>query len=192
MATIKTKERFKLTEEIKTAARILAAGGVVVFPTDTVYGVGAKFDDEKALAKIHKIKGTLQSQDMPVLIDDKSYLKKLGCRVTPAAAKLIDKFWPGALTVIFNSKYGKIGLRIPNHLLTLSLIKVTGFPITGTSANLHGNPAPKKFADIDKNFIKRVDFVLKGKCTLGIESTIIDATKEPVKILRMGAVRIWS
>lgn len=190
MVRKKTRERLQLTEEIKESAKILKKGGIVVFPTDTVYGMGCKFDDKKAVGQIRKIKGTPKSQKMPVLIDNKKYLEKLGCKVTPKARNLIKKFWPGALTLIFNSDYGRIGLRMPNHPATLALIKEAGFPIIGTSANFHGRPAPTSFEELDKKFLAKVDFVLKGECILKKESTVIDVTAIHPRVLRLGAIKL--
>ena len=185
MVKAKTKERLILEK----AVEILAKGGIVVFPTDTVYGFGCKFDDKVAVSRLYQIKGTPKNQPMPVLIDKKSYLKKFGCKVPPAAKKLINTFWPGAVTLIFNSKFGKIGLRMPNHPITLSLISEAGFPIIGTSANFHRKPTPKSFSELDGNFLEKVDFVLEGECFLQKESTIVDFTTSPPKVLRQGALR---
>lgn len=190
MVRRKTKEKLASEEEIKRASEVLKKGGVVIFPTDTVYGVGCKFDNKVAVARIYKIKGTSKGQPMPILIDNKSYLKKFGCKVSKATKKLIAKHWPGSLTLIFNSYLDKIGLRIPNHPITLSLIKSAGFPIIGTSANFHGKPAPKKFEEIDKNFLEQVDFILKGRCFFGKESTVVDTTVTPPGILRRGVLRL--
>lgn len=190
MVKKKIREKLNLLEEIRQAARVLKKGGIVVFPTDTVFGVGCKFDDSKAVERIYKIKEKPMTEAMPVLIDKKDYLKKLGCKITPAAAKLITKFWPGALTLIIESKLGKIGLRMPNHPTTLAIISITGFPIIGTSANFHGKPAPASFSEIDKNFLTKVDFVLKGECFLGKESTVVDTTVTPPKVLRQGAIKV--
>lgn len=190
MVKAKTNEGLVSREEIETAAKILKKGGVVIFPTDTVYGIGAKFDDKVAVGRIRKIKGTPKSQKMPVLIDEVSYLKKLECEVGKEAKKLIEKYWPGALTLVFNSEIGKVGLRIPNHPITLSLIDEAGFPIIGTSANFHGEPVAKNFNQIDKKFLEKVDYVLKGECTIGAESTVVDVTGKTPKILREGAIRL--
>jgi len=167
---------------ISKAAGILKAGGVVIFPTDTVYGIGCAADNQKALDRIYKIKGTPKTQLFPILVSEISQVPKL----PPAALTLVKKHWPGALTVILKSG----GFRMPNSKLVKSLIQKAGKPIVGTSANFHGHPAPKSYSQLDPNLVKLADFVIKGECKLGIESTVVDATVDPPKVIRLGAVKL--
>lgn len=188
--SMKRPERLK-SKDIEAAAAILRLGGVVIFPTDTVYGIGVRFDRPKSIERIYQIKGTPKSQHFPILVSDVGQVKKIA-RITNAAAKLIDKYWPGALTIILASRHriSKIGFRMPNSDLVISLIEKVGLPIIGTSANFHGKRTSNTFKWLDPKFTKLSDYVLKGECKTGIESTVVDATYDPPKILRQGAVSL--
>lgn len=187
---MKKQEESKLLE-IKKAAEVLQNGGVVIFPTDTVYGIGCRADDKDALAHICKIKKRPQGQPFPYLVSNIKQVEKLAL-VTPLSRKLIEKYWPGGLTIVLSSKFGKgkIGFRMPNSSLINLLINSVEEPIIGTSANFHGHPSPKSYDELDPKLLKLVDFVLSGECKKGIESTVVDATINPPKILRHGAVKI--
>ena len=183
---------------IKKAAAILKNGGVVIFPTDTVYGLGCRFDNRNALDRIYRIKGTPKTQPFPILVSAASQVEKLA-NLNDVAQKLIEKYWPSALTIVLpglstSSKPGlnaeKIGFRMPDSSLVQSLIEKVGVPLIGTSANFHGHPASKTYQDLDPDFVKLADFTIKGKCTFGIESTVIDATSDPSRILRKGAISL--
>jgi|SRR3989344_1470222 len=213
---------------LEKATQILKSGGIVIFPTDTVYGIGCRFDDQKAVKRLYKIKGTPRNQPFPVLVSKTSQVKKLAI-ITQVGKKLIDKYWPGALTIILPSRHpepftcvilnvvknlylvqgklregspdssatpqndtSKVGFRMPDSDLITSLIKKVGVPIMGTSANFHGKSVAKSFGDLDPKLIRLVDYVIKGKCQGGVESTVVDATFDPPKILRKGAVKLMS
>lgn len=175
--------------EIKKAADILKKGGVVIFPTDTVYGIGCILNNPNAIARIEKIKGS--KQEFPVLISSIKQAHHLA-KVTDAAKHLAQKYWPGQLTIILEKHFGagKIGLRIPNHKIPISIIDETNSPIIGTSANFHGQKAPTSYEELDPTLVSLVDFVIRGKCLGKTNSTVVDATKFPIKILRKGAVEI--
>ena len=194
--------------DLKKAAAILKAGGVVIFPTDTVYGIGCRFDDDSAISRIYRIKGTPKSQSFPVLVSDISQVKELA-RVTKTAEKLIGKYWPGGLTVVLPSRHpererrnysdssaapqndtSKVGFRMPDSDLIRFFIKEVGVPLIGTSANFHNQKTPKSFDELNPNVAKLADFVIKGRCKLGIESTVVDATVTPPKILRQGVITL--
>lgn len=176
---------------LKKASEILKSGGVVIFPTDTVYGIGCRFDLPGSVNRIRQIKGTPREQSFPVLVASASQVKKIAI-INPQAKKLIDKYWPGGLTIIMKlrKENGKIGFRLPSSSVAKSLIRKVGVPIIGTSANFHGKPAPKSYQDLDPEFIKLADYVVKGKCEGGIESTVVDTTVNPPKILRQGAIKL--
>src|SRR3989344_3892123 len=197
-------------EKLNRAARILRSGGVVIFPTDTVYGIGCRFDNKKAIERVRQIKKTPESQHFPILVSDVGQVKKLA-KITNAAAKLIEKYWPGGLTIILSVsspthpkpglgkltrhkpglgyvdkpglKPTKIGFRMPDSLLTRTLIEKVGVPIVGTSANFHGKRATNTFKWLDPKFTKLSDYTIIGECKLGIESTVVDATVDPPKVL---------
>lgn len=176
-------------KEIEKAAQIFKMGGVVIFPTDTVYGIGCRFDNEDAVERIKSIKDS--KQNFPVLISNLKQAHQIA-KVNNLALNLARKYWPGALTVILKTRSGagKIGIRIPNHKIAISLIDKLGFPIVGTSANFHGQKPPTSYEELDPKIISLADFVVHGKCKEKTESTVIDATTKPVKILRKGAVII--
>ena len=184
-------------EELSSAAEVLKSGGVVIFPTDTVYGIGCRCDDEKAVSRIYKIKGRPKDQPFPHLVSNIEQVKKIA-DITPLAQELINRYWPGGLTIILPVRHPelvsgpsqKIGFRMPDHKETLSMIDAVGVPIVGTSANFHGEPSPKSYEELDPKLQDLVDFVVKGECKNGIESTVIDTTVDPPKIIRQGAVKI--
>ncbi|HLA03998.1 MAG TPA: L-threonylcarbamoyladenylate synthase [Patescibacteria group bacterium] len=178
-------------DQIKEAVKILKKGGIVIFPTDTVYGIGCRFDDKDAISRLYKIKKTPESQPFPILVSDLSQVEKLAV-INKTGEELIKKYWPGALTIVLQSKEGKnkIGFRMPDSALIKSIIDGVGEPLIGTSANFHGSRAPRSYGEIDPDFIKLADFVLKGECQLEMESTVIDATVDPPKVLRQGAIKL--
>jgi len=181
----------RLHSNNNNAVDILKSGGIVIFPTDTVYGIGCRFDDQKAIARLYQIKGTPQNQPFPILVSNINQVKKLAT-ITKIGQILIDKYWPGALTIILPTfvKGQKIGFRMPKSDLVKSLIDQIGIPIIGTSANFRGQKAVKNYQELDPKIIKLADLVIKGECKKGIESTVVDATFDPPKILRQGAVTL--
>jgi len=175
---------------IKKAVSILRSGGIIIFPTDTVYGIGCRFDDQKAIERLYQIKNIPKDQKFPILVSKTSQVKSLAV-ITEIGRQLISKYWPGALTIILPGLNAeKIGFRMPNSKLVLDLINKVGVPIIGTSANFHGQKPPKSFAELDPKIIKLADFTIKGRCQKGIQSTVVDATSGPPKILRQGAIDI--
>lgn len=180
------------SNDIKKAAEILKKGGIVLFPTDTVYGIGCLWDDKSAKEKIYAIKSRPPKIPFPVLLTDSSQLSNLA-QTTPYLAKLIKKYWPGGLTIIIKTKKGiKTGFRVPDNNIVRELIKAAGKPIVGTSANIHGKKPVSDFKDLDPQIVKQVDFVLKGRCPKGKESTVIDLSGKSPKIIRRGAVVVKS
>lgn len=184
-----TKKEESRSNDINKAIPILKRGGVVIFPTDTVFGIGCVWNNSIALARIKKIKGSNQS--FPILIDNLTQLHKLAY-VTEPAQHLIDRFWPGALTLLLKSRHDrkKIGIRMPRSKITRELIAGVGVPLIGTSANFHTKKAPTHYGELDENFKKLADYTVNGECDLKKESTVVDATSIPLKILRYGALNI--
>ena len=187
---MKTNEESQ-SQEIEKAAAVLKGGGIVVFPTDTVYGIGCLNSNQEAIGKIYAIKGRSQTIKFPVLVANETQVEELA-NVTDQARDLISKHWPGALTVVLERKdgMGTCGFRMPNSSLIQELIEKAGEPIIGTSANFHTKPSAKTFKQLDPELIKKVDFVIKGECKMGMESTVVDATVNPPQVLRQGAVKI--
>lgn len=183
----KTNEKLNLSE-INKAVQVIKEGGIVIFPTDTVYGIGCRFDNESSKARIKKIKKS--NQNFPVLVSDIKMAVEIA-DLNQQATELAKKYWPGALTLIVKAKKGdSIGLRIPDSKICITLLKKAQVPIIGTSANFHTKPAPKSYQELEPALISQVDFVLKGKCKNKQESTVIDTTVNPYKIIRRGAIEI--
>ncbi len=185
---MKKLEKSKL-EDLNKAVDIIKKGGVIIFPTDTVYGIGCKWNNSAAIARIKNIKSS--NQNFPVLIENIKQAHEIG-KISPQALHLMNRYWPGGLTILVKSRHSdeKIGIRMPASKTVKYLVEILGYPIIGTSANFHGKPAPTSSKELDPRIINFVDFVIKGECEQGIESTVIDSTVMPVKIIRSGAVKI--
>lgn len=182
--------------------KVLKMGGVVVFPTDTAYGIGCRIDDEKAIERLFKLRKRSETKAVPVLVSSvemaKEYWKSVPQEVIK---KLMEPYWPGALTIILSSNIVKVpklvrgggetlGLRMPANKDLLDIISSVGVPILGTSANFAGEPTPYNFEDLDPELTRLVDCVLPGKCSVKQASTVIDCSVTPWKTLRYGAVKI--
>jgi L-threonylcarbamoyladenylate synthase len=182
------------------AVDILKKGGVIIFPTDTAFGIGCRIDRKESVERVFKIRKRPLDMPTPILVENidmaSRYLESLD-KETEALAK---KYWPGPLTIVHKAKKDKVlelvrgggenvGVRVPDNKITTMLIKKLGVPLLGPSANFHGDKTPYSFDEINKDLIKLVDFVLEG-VTKGIEkpSTVIDCSKKPWKILRNGAL----
>jgi Sua5/YciO/YrdC/YwlC family protein len=191
----------EIEQQIKQAVAILKNGGVVAYPTDTVYGLGACMTDIKAVDRIFQVKGRPKGMALPVLIADLKQIEEIVTEFTPAAKRLAEEFLPGALTIILPKSAdvpdiitggGKtIAFRIPNHPVPLALVKGLGKPIVGTSANLSGQPSALTADEVRKQIGDKIDMVIDGgKCPGGIESTVIDLSGEKPIIRRQGAIPI--
>jgi L-threonylcarbamoyladenylate synthase len=184
---------------IKEAADLIRQGGVVAFPTRCLYGLGAAALDSAALDRVIRIKQRPADNPILVLIDSRQWLKDLVIHVSPASEALMQAFWPGRLTLVFEAHKTlsrqltadskKIGVRIPGHAVAVALVKKVGSPITGTSANISGHPGCHRVPDLDPHIIKQVDMTLDGgTLESGVGSTVIDITEDPPRILREGQV----
>ncbi|MBI4039681.1 threonylcarbamoyl-AMP synthase [Candidatus Daviesbacteria bacterium] len=182
------------------ARGLVKNGGVIVFPTDTVWGIGCLFDNEQAVERIFTIKKRPKDLPLQVLIADKQQLDLLVDQLPDHIRQMMEKFWPGALTIIMDAKDGldlplvivdrSIGIRLPNHQDLRNFINDLGKPLAATSANFHGEIAPVAKADLSTDFIRQVDLVLDGKTGFGVESTVVDARTRQLKIIRQGAVHL--
>lgn len=186
-------------DEVKKHAELLKKGSTVIFPTETVYGLGANALDENAVAKIYEAKGRPSDNPLIVHISDKEDVYKLANNVSEKAKIIMDKFWPGPLTVIFEKKYiipkrtsgglNTVAIRMPSHPIARTLIKESGVPIAAPSANISGRPSPTQAEHVYEEMNGRVDgIILGGDCNYGLESTVLDLTSEPPMILRPGSV----
>lgn len=176
---------------IASAADVIRKGGLVVFPTETVYGIAANLLDTKAIGRLREIKAERQDKPFTVHISDVSMMDKMGCYATKEALSLISKFWPGPLTIVLkDDKGGTVGFRMPANKVALELIKQAGVPVVAPSANLSGNKAPTSAEAALKDLADKVDIIIDaGNTEIGIESTVVDMTVAPPKVLREGAVK---
>ncbi len=177
---------------LKEAADILKSGGLVIMPTETVYGIAANMLNNNALDRLYEIKKRPKDKPFSLHIDKKEKIEEFAGSIPVLAYKLIDKFWPGPLTLILRAKKdeGKIGVRMPDNEIALNLIAEAGVPIVCPSANISGKPAPTNFEDAIKDMKGLVDFAIDaGNTKLQVESSIIDLTAEPPEILREGAIK---
>ena len=191
-----------MNEEIKKAIEILRGGGIVIFPTDTAFGVGCRIDDEKAIERLFAIRKRPETQPTPVLIDTVRMAQNYLLPIPKAVIdKLIEPYWPGALTIILPCLIEKVpelvrgggitlGVRIPNHPIARTLIRELGLPILGPSANFHGEKTPYEMHDLDPEFTKMVDLVVPGESIIKKTSTVIDCSKKPWKVVREGGLKL--
>ena len=165
-------------------------GGLIAFPTETVYGIAANALDDKAVGRLYEVKARPAGKPFTVHISGIGAIAGMGCEVTADTKKLMDKFWPGPLTLILKSgKNKKIGFRMPANAVAMDLILEAGVPIVAPSANLSGNSPATNAAGVLKDLDGKIDAVLDGGETrVGIESTVIDMTEAPPKVLREGAI----
>ncbi|MBW1717936.1 MAG: threonylcarbamoyl-AMP synthase [Deltaproteobacteria bacterium] len=185
---------------IQRAADIVRKGGVVAFPTETSYGLGASIKHIDALERIYIIKKRPRHKPLLILISNISDLIHLVNQVPPAAVTLIERFWPGPLTLLLPAKPNlpwplcantdKVGVRISSHSWAHSLVTTLGNPMTATSANLSKYPATYKAEEVADQLLSfPPDYILDGGPTSGeAPSTIIDVCTDPIKIIREGAI----
>ena len=184
---------------IKKAAQIILRGGIIAFPTETFYGLAADALNEAALKKIFRVKKREEGKPLLLLIADKSWLKALVQNISPLAERLMDRFWPGPLTLVFNASpqlsplltanTGKIGVRLSLHPVNQALVQAVGRAITGTSANLSGQPGTLTAREVFQSLGESLDAVLDGgKTAGGPGSTILDVSDPSPQIIREGMI----
>lgn len=194
------KDINKDIEYLKEAADIINNGGVVAFPTETVYGLGANALNDNSVEKIFNAKGRPQDNPLIVHVSSKE-IKNLVKDVPEIAQRLIDRFWPGPLTIILNKKeiipnrtsanLDTIGIRMPNNEIALKLIELSGCPIAAPSANISGRPSPTEVERCIEDLNGRVDYIIGGeRSNVGVESTIVDCTVDPPMVLRPGGITL--
>ncbi len=176
---------------IAQAAKVIAGGGLVVIPTETVYGIAANALDKNALERLYEIKKRPANKPFSLLIADNHKAEELARDIPVAAYKLMHKFWPGPLTIILKTAgEAKVGLRMPDHPVALGIIEQAQVAIACPSANIAGKPAPDNFSQAIQNMDGLVDLAVDaGPAKLGLESTIVDLTVQPLQIIRSGAIK---
>ena len=188
---------------VRDAAAILRRGGLLGIPTETVYGLGADALNEDAVSRIFLAKGRPQDNPLIIHVPDASWLERYCRDVPPAAYRLAERFWPGPLTMILPRRDNvplqttggleTVGVRCPNHPVTLAIIEAAGVPIAAPSGNTSGRPSPTTAAHMIEDMDGRIDGIVDGgPCTVGVESTIIDLTVTPPRLLRPGGLPLES
>ncbi len=195
------KTRCDLSEpSLREAADIVRKGGVIAFPTDTFYGLGACPFNAHAVQRIFGLKGrSLPSAPILVLVRSRADLQTLVSEITPAAERLMEACWPGPLTLVFRASAavppvltagtGTIGVRLPAHPDVQRLLQAVGGPLTGTSANRSGQPPATTVDEVERALGDGVDAILNGGATPGgLPSTVVDTTVTPPRLIREGRV----
>ena len=186
-------------EIIQTAAKILQEGGLVAFPTETVYGLGGNGLDNSACEKIYIAKGRPSDNPLILHISEFEELNPIVREISPAAKKLMDAFWPGPLTMVFPKSdivpekatggLDTVAVRFPNHPVARAIIHAAGLPIAAPSANSSGKPSPTRASHVEFDLNGKIDMIVDGGAAeWGLESTIVDVSGEVPMILRPGAV----
>ncbi len=184
---------------IQHAATAVKQGGVIAFPTRCLYGLGADAFNAEAVDRVFKIKKRPSQKPILILVDRRMQLERLVSHVSKAAARIMDQFWPGRVTLVFDAAdtvpyhltagTAKIGIRLPGHPVAAALVNSLGRPLTGTSANLSGRPGCRRIDDLDPQLIQHLDIVLDaGPLKGGTGSTVVDVTKDMPRVLREGEV----
>jgi len=192
------KNTFKIFME---SLKILQRGGIVAYPTESFYALGALATDEKAIKRLYELKKRPSGKPLPVIVGDIDILKPLVKYIPSQAERLMEKFWPGPLTLIFEARdnisklltggTGKIAIRIPGESVALQLVKAVRLPLTATSANLSSKPPAKKPDEVISYFKNGIDLIIDaGKTPGGKPSTIVDVTVTPLRVLREGPIVI--
>ena len=189
----------RITENMASAARLIEQGGLVAVPTETVYGLAGNGLDAEAVSKIYEVKGRPAVKPLSLMVPDESAMERY-CHDVPEQARILARhFWPGPLTIVLPAKEsipeivlagGKtVGLRCPDHPMTLALLHDCGLPLAAPSANPSGEPSPKTADQVFSYFDGKIEAVIDGgPCGIGKESTLIDMSATPYRILRQGAL----
>lgn len=186
-------------DAIRRAVAVIRAGGVVIYPTSLLYGLGADATDRKAVQRVFSIKRRAATKPVSILIHQKSILPDLVREIPDAAREIMDRLWPGKVTLVFYASAaipeiltagtGKIGIRLPLHPVAKMFMKAAGVPVTATSANLSGDAGGGGIAEIAESVCRQADLILDaGPLPGGVGSTVVDVTVSPPTILREGAV----
>lgn len=194
---METKILKDTNEDMEIAAKIIATGGLVAFPTETVYGLGANALDSQAVGKVYAAKGRPSDNPMIVHISSKDDLAKLTTVISTDMSILMENFWPGPLTMVVNKNevvpmvttggLDTVAVRMPDNKIALDLITMSKCPIAAPSANLSGKPSPTTGQHVIDDMFGRIDGIILGEdCRVGIESTVVDMTGEIPMILRPG------
>jgi L-threonylcarbamoyladenylate synthase len=183
------------------ASAVLDRGGLVAFPTETFYGLGAAALLADAVRRIVQVKGRPDDKPLLVLVDSLAMVDRVALEVPPRARALMARHWPGALTLVLRARpdvprevtagSGTVGVRLSSHPIARGLVTALGAPITAPSANPSGRPAPTTAAEVRAYFAEGVELIVDGGTTAGgAPSTVLDMTVDPPQVIRAGAVRV--
>ena len=186
-------------QTIERAGEIIREGGLVAFPTETVYGLAGDAFNQQAVARVFEVKGRPANNPLPVQIASKDDLPRLVSEIPPVAKSLMEKFWPGPLTLVLQASpempelvtagTGKVGIRMPDHPVALALIRAAGTPIVAPSANISGEPPPTTAQEVLEYLDGKIELILDaGPTRLKVSSTVVDITQTPPRILREGSI----
>ena len=188
-------------DEIKDSANVVSNGGIIIYPTDTLYGLGADILNEESLLRIYDIKGRPNDMALPVLVSGWEMVRSISSEVNVIGEKLAARFWPGQLTLVIRANdnlstiltggRGTIAVRQPDHWIAQQIIEQVGNPIVGTSANLSGSPDLVEASDLVSELGDLVDRIITcGLKPFGVGSTVVDITGEQPKLLRGTSISI--
>jgi len=180
---------------------VIRSGGVIVYPTDTFYGIGVDPTNPAAVKRLFEIKGRKADQPILLLIKNAAEVAEWATDITPNADRLMKQYWPGPLTLVFKAKpdvlpeltarTGTIGLRVPGTELARELLRFLDIALTGTSANVSGGPSPRTAGESMASIGHIVDLILDGGTTMGgLPSTVVDVRSDQPKVIRKGAVTL--
>lgn len=185
-------------EILQEATQIIRQGGIIAFPTDTLYGLGSNAMDPQAIQAVYLAKERPSYKPLIILAKDRSMVEEMTVGVSPLAYALMDRFWPGPLTLILHASpnlpssltgnTGRVGVRIPGSPVARRLLDVASIPITAPSANRSGGKDPMNAQIVKEELMGRIDLLLDGGPVLGIASTLLDLTICPPRILRQGVI----
>lgn len=190
-----------MDEAIRQAIRVVSEGGIVIYPTDTAFGIGCRIDHIKSVDRLFSLRRRPSRQAMPVLVDSIEMALAYFIHPNDIVRHLMKQYWPGALTIVswcntslvyspIRGNGNTIGMRMPDHEAPLSIISGIGVPILGSSANFHGEKTPYRYEDLDPELVSLADYVIPGVCRKGNASTVVDATGSRLTILRQGAITV--
>lgn len=186
---------------LRQAAHVLRAGGLVAFPTETFYGLGAAGLDAAAARRVFAVKGRPTSMPLLLLVDSRAMVAAVAQTIPPSAVALMERHWPGPLSLVLRARdavpieitagTGTVGVRVSAHPVARALVRAVGEPITAPSANPTGGAPPMTAADVLRHLDGRIDLVLDaGSTPGGAPSTVLDVTVDPPRVLRQGAVLV--
>ena len=179
-------------DQVEQAARVVRGGGLVAFPTETVYGLAVDATNPKAIERLNRVKGRPPEKPYSIHLYDVAQISAFVSEISPMAKRLIEQFWPGPLTIVMASKEGgSVGFRLPSHPVAHALLQACGRPVVAPSANRSGFPPPTDGKEVLTALGGQFDCLLDaGPTPLGRESTVVSVVGGRLEILREGAIPV--